>query len=142
MCCGGLPGLHADLLALYRAARDTAVAPCPELRRVMDDALASLPGRHDDGGGGELARAVARLRRAAPRLFAFYEHAGVAPTNNAAERELRDVVVRRKVSGQLKRGGGPGEGRGGRGHACGLGADLIRLNSKNTHIHKPKSGFL
>ncbi len=103
---GGLPGLHADLLALYRAARDTAVAQCPELRRAMDDALASLLDRHDDGGGGELARAVARLRRAAPRMFAFCEHAGVAPTNNAAERALRDVVVRRKISGQLK-GGAP-----------------------------------
>ncbi len=103
---GGLPGLHADLLSLYRAARDTAVAPCAELRRAMEDALASLLDRHDDGGGVELARAVARLRRAAPQMFAFCEHAGVAPTNNAAERELRDVVVRRKVSGQLK-GGAP-----------------------------------
>ncbi len=49
---------------------------------------------------------MARLRRTAPQMFAFCEHAGVAPTNNAAERELRDVVVRRKVSGQLK-GGAP-----------------------------------
>ena len=138
---GRLPELHAALLALYRRARDTAVAPCPELRRAMEADMASLL----DGYGGadaELERAVARLRRALPRLFAFCEHAGVAPTNNAAERALRHVVVRRKVSGQLKggRGGGQahvdppdvlpdveghGEERGGRGHACGLGADLI-----------------
>ena len=101
---GGLPGLHADLLSLYRAARDTAVAPCAELRRAMEDALESLLDRHDDGGGRELARAVARLRRAAPQMFAFCEHAGVAPTNNAAERAIRDVVVRRKISSQLKGG--------------------------------------
>ena len=35
-------------------------------------------------------------------LFAFIEHENITPTNNAAERALRDVVVRRKISGQIR----------------------------------------
>ncbi len=35
-------------------------------------------------------------------LFAFIEHENIPPTNNAAERALRDVVVCRKISGQIR----------------------------------------
>jgi len=42
--------------------------------------------------------------QALPCLFAFLEHGGVEPTNNAAERALRSVVLHRKISGQIKGG--------------------------------------
>ena len=37
-------------------------------------------------------------------MFAPCEHARVASTDNAAERALRDVVVRRRMGGQIKVG--------------------------------------
>ncbi|MDI1495579.1 MAG: Transposase [Cenarchaeum symbiont of Oopsacas minuta] len=36
------------------------------------------------------------------KLFAFIEHKDIPPTNNAAERALRDVVACRKISGQIR----------------------------------------
>ncbi len=38
---------------------------------------------------------------AAPYLFTFLLHPGMQPTNNHTERELRPIVLRRKVSGQI-----------------------------------------
>ena len=78
----------------------------------------------------------------APRMFAPCEHARVASANNATERALRGVVVRRRMGGQIRVGaaaarrtstlltrlltwGAHGKGRDRGGHARSLGADLI-----------------
>ena len=45
---------------------------------------------------------VAKLKRASKDLFTFTMYQGVAPTNNHAERELREPIVHRKIRGQLK----------------------------------------
>lgn len=43
-----------------------------------------------------------KLRRASKDLFTFTLYRGVEPTNNHAERELREPIVHRKIRGQLK----------------------------------------
>ena len=45
------------------------------------------------------ATLAARLRTHLPELFTFVRDPAVAPTNNAAERSLRPLVIARKVSG-------------------------------------------
>jgi transposase len=47
----------------------------------------------------ETARFVKLLRKQRPYLFTFLYVAAVAPTNNAAERELRPAVIIRKTNG-------------------------------------------
>lgn len=49
--------------------------------------------RYRDTGGTPLKRHVNRLTTSLPHLFTFLECPGVDPTNNAAERGLRPVVV-------------------------------------------------
>ena len=41
------------------------------------------------------------LKAAAPYLFTFLRHEGMEGTNNPAERGVRPIVVRRKISGQI-----------------------------------------
>ena len=53
----------------------------------------------------DMLKVLDKLQRQAPRMFAFLEHPGVDPTNNASERALRYMVVFRKIIGQTK--GGP-----------------------------------
>ena len=45
---------------------------------------------------------VSKLKRASGDLFAFTLYPGVQPTNNHAERELREPIVHRRIRGQLK----------------------------------------
>ena len=101
---GRLRGLHADLQRLYDIAKRASAAPSPQLRGEMESALDGILDGYADGDDADLDEAVKNIRRAAHNLFAFCEHAGVEPTNNPAERSLRDVVVRRKISGQIKGG--------------------------------------
>ena len=37
-----------------------------------------------------------------PALWGFIAHPGVEPTNNAAERALRSIVLKRKISGPTR----------------------------------------
>ncbi len=99
--------------------------------------MRSAPRQPRGSTGWELARAVARFRRAAPRMFAFCEHADVAPTNNAAGRTLRHVIVRRLGQAHVNP---PDvlphmEGRGLGDHARSPGADLI-LHSRTQGARK------
>ena len=45
---------------------------------------------------------MAKLERALPDLFVFVLDPRIPPTNNAAERGLREVVVHRKMCGALR----------------------------------------
>ena len=45
---------------------------------------------------------VSKLKRASGDLFTFTLYPGVQPTNNHAERELREPIVHRRIRGQLK----------------------------------------
>lgn len=44
-------------------------------------------------------RLCARILKHLPALFTFVTAPGVPPTNNAAERSLRHLVIARKISG-------------------------------------------
>lgn len=78
---------------------------CARLEGALDRVLAQEP--EDEAA----ARLVRLLRKQRPRLFTFLYVAGVAPTNNAAERAIRPAVVVRKMCG------GNRSERGARAHA-------------------------
>jgi hypothetical protein len=88
--------------ALFVEARDT-VYPTPEQRalaagryrqRLLD--LVRPVAADPDSPARQLS---ARLERFIGDLFVFVTEPGVAPTNNLAERSLRPLVTRRKISG-------------------------------------------
>jgi len=54
----------------------------------------------------DVAKFVSKLRTAARDLFTFTLYPRVEPTNNHAERQLREPIVHRKIRGQLKTGKG------------------------------------
>jgi transposase len=93
-----------DLARLLRAAltlkeRRTTLSEhgyrvaCGRLAAALDRLLA----RHLTDADN--ARFAKTLRKQRPRLLTFLYHDAVAPTNNAAERELRPAVVVRKTGG-------------------------------------------
>jgi transposase len=93
-----------DLARLLRAAmtlkeRRTTLSEhgyrvaCGRLEAALDRLLA----RHLTDADN--ARFAKTLRKQRPRLLTFLYHDAVAPTNNAAERELRPAVVVRKTGG-------------------------------------------
>lgn len=45
---------------------------------------------------------LTKLENALPDLFTFVLNPAVSPTNNPAERGLREIIVHRKVRGQMK----------------------------------------
>ncbi len=50
-------------------------------------------------GAGEARKLQHRYRRCWEDLFVFLERADVEPTNNSSERDLRNSVIHRKVTG-------------------------------------------
>jgi transposase len=91
----------ADLLrrALALKTRRRTLSPhgylvaCGRLEAALDRLLAR------DLTDPDNARFARTLRKQRPRLLTFLYAAAVAPTNNAAERELRPAVVVRKTGG-------------------------------------------
>ena len=62
-------------------------------------------------GHPDVAKLVTKIRNGFDHWFTFILHPGVEPTNNRAERALREHVVQRKIVGTLR-------------------------NTKGTHIHE------
>ena len=61
---------------------------------------------HDEGiTDPRLERVVDRGRKYAEQLFTYLDHEGIEPDNNPAEREIRSMVIQRKVSGSYKNAG-------------------------------------
>ena len=50
----------------------------------------------------DVPKFVSKLRAASMDLFTFTLYRGVEPTNNHAERQLREPTVHMKIRGQLK----------------------------------------
>ena len=67
---------------------------CARLETALDRLLDQTAEPEDEAA----RRLVKLLRKQRPRLFTFLYVAGVAPTNNAAERAIRPAVVVRKIS--------------------------------------------
>lgn len=50
----------------------------------------------------ELRKFVTKIRNGIEYWFTFLDHEGVEPTNNRAERALRELIVQRKIMGTLR----------------------------------------
>jgi hypothetical protein len=88
--------------ALFLEARDTAYRTPAQRARAAADYRARLLmlARRVSGDADAPARALgARMERFIGDLFVFVTEPDVAPTNNLAERSLRPLVTRRKISG-------------------------------------------
>ena len=95
----------ARLVRAYGSACDSAGTRMPRARRAR--ARASLLGHLtrivDDSRGSAVARRfLGKLGRAAPGLLEFVADPRIPPTNNAAERGLREIVIHRKIRGTLR----------------------------------------
>jgi transposase len=95
--------LLSSLRSLYHETKEELKEEPPPNRKLHDRQLRKLryilSKKYVDA---DVLEFVAKLRRASKDLFTFTMHRGVAPTNNHAERELREPIVHRKIRGQLK----------------------------------------
>lgn len=99
---GALATWAEAVQALFVEARDT-VHPTPEQRALAAGRyrhrLLDLVGPVAADPEAPARQLSARLERFIGDLFVFVIEPGVAPTNNLAERSLRPLVTRRKISG-------------------------------------------
>ena len=112
---------EAEVLSLRASDREEARRLLLSLRRIFHETKSELeehppPNRqlHDRMlrrlryllskryTDADVMRFVSKLREASKDLFTFALYRGVQPTNNHAERELREPIVHRKIRGQLK----------------------------------------
>ena len=98
--------------ALHRIHRHLGVPsvdrpPPGEVRRLVEEAKAEMlswAGRPYESG--EVRRFAAKVVNGVDHWFTFLSVPGVEPTNNRAERALRELVVQRKISGGFRNGKG------------------------------------
>jgi len=104
--CRDALALHARLFRLWHRFRDgPGVRYGPITREQLiaksiplEKKFFALADRYLDSRDKDVANLALALLRHFERFFAFLRHAGVEPTNNAAERALRCAVQWRKVS--------------------------------------------
>lgn len=70
------------------------------VRALLDERVRKLVSKYADIP--ELQRFITKLSNARPNLFHFVIDTRIPPTNNAAERGLRVIVVHRKVRGSIR----------------------------------------
>jgi transposase len=94
--------------AVAWAATATAAGTPPILRERARDRFQAALVAHCRAQPAEAPQAVlcARIDRYQADLFTFVADPAVPPTNNAAERALRPLVVARKISGGTRSAGG------------------------------------
>lgn len=121
--CWGHPLREVEILALRTKGRGKEEAEylLSSLRRLFNETKEELnehppPNRmlHDRQlrklcyvlskkyTDADVLKFVAKLKSASKDLFTFTMFRGVEPTNNRAERQLREPIVHRKIRGQLK----------------------------------------
>lgn len=95
--------LLSSLRSLFHETKSGLEERPPPNRMLHDRMLRKLrtllSKRYRDA---DVARFVSKLKEASRDLFTFTLHGGVEPTNNHAERQLREPIVHRKIRGQLK----------------------------------------
>ena len=100
-------GLFRDLSELHDWAKERWVIPRDlpgrvELKREAERRLGLLVGRYEGSRSSVVQGVLTYVKNGEPWWFTFLEHLGVEPTNNRAERALREAVVRRKIIGILR----------------------------------------
>jgi transposase len=93
----GLLGAGYVLFRWRKQDRSAArFAPlCRRVRRLLEQGSAQRQCTRT-------ARTCANVLRLWPALWSFLDHPGVPPTNNEAERALRALVLKRKISGPTR----------------------------------------
>ena len=93
-------GMHAIFTdAVAWAAATGACPPAERERARLRFEAAVLALCRAEPAGAPHAALCQRVERYHPELFTFVADAAVPPTNNAAERALRPLVIGRKISG-------------------------------------------
>ena len=100
--------LYQEVLKLYRTVTEAVGKDPPsEVRKLIHkEAKAELDWLLTANRRGKLGEFVKKMRIASGSLFTFVLHPGVEPTNNRAERALRENIVLRKIIGTLRNGAG------------------------------------
>ncbi len=95
--------LLASLRRLFHETKNELEEHPPPNRKLHDSQLHKLryllSKKYSDA---DVAKFVSKLKSASNDLFTFTLYRGVEPTNNHAERQLREPIVHRKIRGQLK----------------------------------------
>ncbi len=95
--------LLASLRRLFHETKNELKEHPPPNRKLHDSQLHKLryllSKKYSDA---DVVRFVSKLKSASNDLFTFTLYRGVEPTNNHAERQLREPIVHRKIRGQLK----------------------------------------
>ncbi len=95
--------LLSSLRSLFHETKEELKEDPPPNRKLHDKSLrklrALLSKKYTDA---DVLGFVSKLKSASKDLFTFTLYRGVEPTNNHAERELREPIVHRKIRGQLK----------------------------------------
>ena len=71
-----------------------------KVRSILDKRVAQIAEKYKDVP--ELEAFITKLSNARPNLFHFVTDPRIPPTNNNAERGLREIVVHRKVRGSAR----------------------------------------
>jgi len=101
--------LHRALKRLHDKLIDALESdPPPETReKLLHNAEATLKRWLNRGYGSEkVEKLIGKIENGFDYWFTFVTHPGVEPTNNRAERALREHVVQRKIVGTLRNGKG------------------------------------
>ena len=95
--------LLSSLRSLFHETKEELKEHPPPNRKLHDKSLRKLryllSKKYTDA---DVLEFVSKLKSASKDLFTFTLYRGVEPTNNHAERELREPIVHRKIRGQLK----------------------------------------
>lgn len=96
--------LYLEVLKLYEDVKEALGKDPPmHIRQgIYDRANAHLDWLLTAKRRGTVGKFVKKMRTASASLFTFVLHPGVEPTNNIAERALRENVVIRKIIGTLR----------------------------------------
>lgn len=95
--------LLSSLRSLFHETKSELEEHPPPNRKLRDKMLRKLRAiLSREYGDADVVRFVSKLKTASRDLFTFTLYRGVEPTNNHAERELREPIVHRKIRGQLK----------------------------------------
>jgi len=97
--------LHKALTQLYQELNDKLKGdPPPEVRRELwQEARATLQQLlNRDYASDKVRKLIGKISNGFDYWFTFIIHPGVEPTNNRAERALREHVILRKIVGTLR----------------------------------------
>ena len=97
---------HTNLNNIFRTIKRLRANPPPlqkrlELKKLLEKRTTEITDALD--GHNEYHTFAVKLRNAIPSLFTCIIHLFVEPTNNIAERALRELIVIRKIIGGLRR---------------------------------------